>query len=273
MGSCPVSSPEILDRQTPASRAVASALGAGRFYDDGAERPEVAVARARQAGGYDPLRPETGIYAGIRYAGESDVDRMTPARSAEWARSTALLPWGEEKVARLRGAGVTVVRTQGEPPDPEGVAQIVRDGTDRVLKILRTRAELSLAREALFVTPSSNPRALFTPKDPLASAIVETEGEAGARTFAAGLTRARVELDGPGLLLVARTFDPSWHARVDGVPARLLRADGFLAALLLPPGTHDVELRYVNPLLALGGIVSALTALSLAAVLRRTRPR
>jgi hypothetical protein len=282
-GTCPVSAPEILERETPASRAVASALGGGRFYDDGAERAEVAVARAREAGGYDPLRPDTGIYAGIRYAGESDVDRMTPARSVEWTRSTALLPWGEEKVARLRAAGVTVVRTQGARPDPEGVAEIARTGTDRVLKILRTRAELSLAREAVFVAPSADPRALFVPKDPLASAIVEADGETGTRPFAPGRvevlslaphqTRARVELPGPGLLLVARTFDPSWRARVDGAPARLLRADGFLSALLVPPGTHEVELRYFNPLIALGGLVSALTALSLAAVLWLTRPR
>jgi hypothetical protein len=51
----------------------------------------------------------------------------------------------------------------------------------------------------------------------------------------------------------------------------VLRADGFLMAVPLPPGAHDVELRYVNPLLLYGALASALAAA--AAVLWIARAR
>src|SRR5262249_7597204 len=149
-GTMPVAPPEILRKETPESRAVRAALGTGRFYDDGAGRAEVAIGRSRDAGGYDPLRPDTALYAGVRYAGESDVDRMMPGRAVEWARTTANMLWGEEKAARLRAAGVSVIRTWAAPPDPPGVDEIARIGRDRILRLNGTRPELSLVASGLF---------------------------------------------------------------------------------------------------------------------------
>jgi hypothetical protein len=46
------------------------------------------------------------------------------------------------------------------------------------------------------------------------------------------------------LLVLTRTWDPGWRARVDGVPVPHLRADLALLAVVLPPGEHRVELTY-----------------------------
>ena len=76
--------------------------------------------------------------------------------------------------------------------------------------------------------------------------------------------RLRVRVEPPGgLLVVARTFDPSWKARVDGAPVPSRRVDGFLTAVPVPAGEHEVVLSYENRLLAAG---AAVTLLALAAV-------
>ncbi|MBK6405202.1 MAG: YfhO family protein [Holophagales bacterium] len=46
------------------------------------------------------------------------------------------------------------------------------------------------------------------------------------------------------LLVLTRTWDPGWIARVDGVPAPVLRAQLALLAVLVPPGEHRVEITY-----------------------------
>jgi hypothetical protein len=46
------------------------------------------------------------------------------------------------------------------------------------------------------------------------------------------------------LLVLTRTWDPGWSARIDGVPVPLLRAHLALLALVLPAGDHRVELTY-----------------------------
>ncbi len=60
---------------------------------------------------------------------------------------------------------------------------------------------------------------------------------------------ATVEHDGPCDLVLARTFDPGWHARIDDGPVRpVFRADvGFQAVRLEGSGTHRVRLLYRTP--------------------------
>ncbi|PYT07792.1 MAG: hypothetical protein DMF49_07080 [Acidobacteria bacterium] len=65
-----------------------------------------------------------------------------------------------------------------------------------------------------------------------------------------------------GWLVLAENFDPDWRAAVDGRPAPVYRAYGFLRALPLPAGAHEVSLEY-RPRSLLAGTC----ALVLAAVL------
>jgi hypothetical protein len=47
-----------------------------------------------------------------------------------------------------------------------------------------------------------------------------------------------------GILVLRDTFDPSWHATVDGMPAEIVRANGLHRAVALPPGPHVIRFSY-----------------------------
>jgi hypothetical protein len=230
-GTCPAGPPDLYGKETPAVALVEKETGHGRFYDDGADDAPTVARRTREAGGLDLLRPATGVAFGIRYAGENDVDRMTAAASVRFARETAGLAWGEEKVARLRRLGVAIVRTPAAPPDPVGVVELGRFGGDRILRIGGAREEFALL-------PTGGGRV--------------TVGERNAN-----LTRLEVHVALPAAVLsVSRTFDPNWRARLDGKELALRPADGFLTTADVPKGDHEIVLRYENPAFGAGGALS-----------------
>jgi len=67
-------------------------------------------------------------------------------------------------------------------------------------------------------------------------------------------------------LLVAETWFPDWHATVDGVPAEVLRGQGALLSVVLPPGAERVQLTFSSASYRKGILVSFL-ALALALAL------
>ncbi len=73
--------------------------------------------------------------------------------------------------------------------------------------------------------------------------------------------RYGVELDGSGLLVVRASWARGWHARVDGKPVPVWRANGRHRAVALAAGSHEVEWHYEPPGLRLGlGIMLAALA-------------
>jgi hypothetical protein len=114
-----------------------------------------------------------------------------------------------------------------------------------------------------------------TPIDPLREALLTEADAAGAtlptdgRASEANVVRlepglVEVRAEGPGLLVVAESWDPGWSAELDDHPAPLLRANHAQMALTLAPGLHRAVLRYrtpgLAPGLALGGVGLALLA-------------
>jgi hypothetical protein len=77
-----------------------------------------------------------------------------------------------------------------------------------------------------------------------------------------------------GWLLVADRWAPGWNAWVDGIPADVLRANGSARAVPLPPGLHQVDLRFQPRSWPVGLAVTGagLALFALAAVLGRRRP-
>lgn len=82
-----------------------------------------------------------------------------------------------------------------------------------------------------------------------------------------------VKTSKPQLLLLTIPYSDGWSARVDGEPAKLLRADTAFMAIDLPAGEHRIELRYMTPGLVQGALVSAagLACLVVLAVVLRRR--
>lgn len=263
--------------KAPAEAAAAlAAAGTGRFYADGADDVARATALARERDGLDPLRPITAAAWGLRYGGDNDVDRMSPAGAVSMQAALARMPWSEEKLRRLRALGVTAARTDA-PADPAGVREAARFGSARLVSIDGARPEQLFVARASFAPPGAFPPA---PADPLAEAVLEGAGAPVA--FGSGtvevvertnhVRRLRVHVGPPGgLLVVARTFDPCWKARVDGAAVESLRADGLLTALRVPVGAHEVVLSYENGLLRAGVAISLFALAAALLLLLRSR--
>ena len=76
-----------------------------------------------------------------------------------------------------------------------------------------------------------------------------------------------------GVVLVRQTYDPDWHAKVDGHSVRVLPADYVDQGIPVPPGHHVISLTYDDPWVGRGLIGSgvALALLVGAAVGLRQR--
>jgi len=58
----------------------------------------------------------------------------------------------------------------------------------------------------------------------------------------------RIELDasasGPALLVLSELFYPGWRAKIDGREAKILKVDGALRGVLIPPGKSHISMDY-----------------------------
>lgn len=66
-----------------------------------------------------------------------------------------------------------------------------------------------------------------------------------------------------GLLVVSRLDFPGWRATVDGKGATIARVNGAMMGVVVPRGTHRVELKYRPRSLLVGAVVSLLGLLAL----------
>ncbi|MFI5180228.1 MAG: hypothetical protein ACHQPI_02430 [Thermoanaerobaculia bacterium] len=274
-GTLPAGPPGLFSTRTPDVGRVAEESMRGRFFDDRADDRATGVRRTLEGRGFDPLRAAAGVFWGIPYALENDVDRMTPPESVGAVFEAESLPWGEEKVTRLREAGVAVVRTAATPLDPPGVEEIARIGSggDRIMRIVPTRPEFLFAAEAVVARNAHAARRLIRSnlRDPLRSAVIEVPGvpessRAGGAGTAEVVARSnrrvalQVTVSPPvGILVTTRSFGAEWTAAMDGRPLPLFRCDGYLTAAFVPPGEHRIDFEYDTGPFLRGGIVSALS--------------
>jgi hypothetical protein len=94
--------------------------------------------------------------------------------------------------------------------------------------------------------------------------------QASQRSHSAHL---RVRSAGNALLVCSITRHKYWRATIDGRPAELLPVNVAYQALRVPPGLHEIDLQYENPLVRWFGMVSLVTLLVvLIAAIRGPRP-
>jgi hypothetical protein len=82
-----------------------------------------------------------------------------------------------------------------------------------------------------------------------------------------------VRASGPGLLVVAESWDPGWSARVDGTPARVLRVNHAQMGIPLEAGVHRVVLEHRVRGLVAGVACAAAALVGLGLVLWRVGER
>jgi uncharacterized membrane protein YfhO len=151
--------------------------------------------------------------------------------------------------------------------------QLPRDGKEKVLLAVAVLDPTNLgAVEGLKLVTASDLEKEFT-----ASSIppIIQQRRAGAlylSSFAQSRLAGDVRLEQDGIVVLQTPFNSGWRAFQDGRPISVVRADVGLLALPIKAGQHRVELRYRNPWLITGGVISGVAALLLVILLWR-KPR
>ena len=90
----------------------------------------------------------------------------------------------------------------------------------------------------------------------------------GARELA-NTTEIEVESSGDAFLVLASTHHKYWHAAIDGRATAITETNVAFQGVAVPRGRHRIELRYRNPLIAVGGGVTALALVALGLAWKR----
>jgi hypothetical protein len=188
------------------------------------------------------------------------------------------------RVLDLLGAGLVVLSDPVDDAAVRGRLEEVRREPFAVYRNPHALPRLFVAPEARVATDAMAALALVNDArvDLRRTVVLEgaaaaspngasVDGEVTTLSYAPGRVRARTTCGASCWLVLTETFAPGWHARVDGTPAPVLRADRALVAIAVPAGTHDVELDYRPRSVLVGAPVSLLVLCVLGAVALRAR--
>ena len=263
----------------PTTLVLADTARGGPVFHEPHWSGRAAAAAAIDAGGYDPSLPLTGVFHGLSFAGNNEVDRMGPVHAVAWAAVTAQLPWSERRLARLRAAGTTAILTLEDLDGLPGVERVPTAGLRRVYRVLAPRPPVYAPPEAVSVPDRKMVEDALARTEPLRTTVLV--GAAPATTAMPRILgydlrnplheSIDVESAGPGLLVRARTFDPDFVAEAGGRPLPTRLADGMFTAIEVPAGRSRIELRYRNPAVTRGFLLSGLGVVLLGAALLASR--
>jgi hypothetical protein len=136
---------------------------------------------------------------------------------------------------------------------------------------------------AALTRPDFDPRAAVLLEDPASPALPPSPapgalaGEVRVVSLTPNRVVVRAACSRPAYLVLSEAFYPGWHARLDGAPVPLYRADYLFRAVHLPPGDHEVVFTFwprpYTVALAGSGLAAGLIVAGLLAGVRlRRRP-
>ena len=91
-------------------------------------------------------------------------------------------------------------------------------------------------------------------------------GKTSVLEYSPGYIKVRTDADRTALLVVAESWYPGWRGQIDGKPADVLRANYLSQGVVIPEGTHTIELNYAPGAFKYGILLSALGLLGLFAL-------
>jgi hypothetical protein len=247
-------------------------------FGSGETHPELPPTYAKLARvQVEELIPATGAPFGVRYLFDEDPDgsygwvnriagevltasgpaeraRLLSAFGARWILASAgeVLP-GYRAVTGFSVAGRRLELHEAISPTPE-----IR-WASRELRRPSLSGSLELVRSDLF-RPASD---VVLPGREMGRPAAAAPARVAVRTLRPDRAVADVDAPSAGHLLFSRTFFPSWEASVDGVPARVLLANGRDLGIAVPAGRHRVEISW-NATPFRSGVVLQLLALVVA---------
>ena len=251
------------------------------------DRPDVRFRVAhKQAEILESFRGPGGAFQGHRYrcvlplGGRFYVDGFSLERANDWgalvvsraglfdAASRRSYPVSlpaafVSDTDRLREVATTPAVRLFEVVDSPGLARVVSqvrtlESDELVLEALREPKARGIDpyREAVATRRDAGGLSLATGSAPSPGAVVVGEADA----------RFDVRAEGPGLLVLAESWDRGWSLRLDGHRGHLFRVEHARMGVALGPGTHVVELQYEPPGFRLGLTLAGLGAVLLAIV-------
>ena len=83
------------------------------------------------------------------------------------------------------------------------------------------------------------------------------------------LNSVDVEIDiaAAGLLVMSDAYYPGWEAQLDGQPTTIYPTNGVMRGVFIPAGTHYLRFQFDPPLLKAGGILAALSLLTICGII------
>ena len=225
----------------------------------------------RSANGYVPLGLAPKVYTAA--VGSMTYEGNVPDTTPIWApgghlldllRVTTILfdpnatdpPPGADAVLAFAGsAGGGLVRYEHQPALPD--AFIV--GTTRV----EARGQILSAVDGIGAWDPSSVGLLESGCGRCPTGRPGTAGQVVEERWTDQQVSAEVVDTRSGLLILSQAWFPGWTASVDGRPAPVVRADGLLQGVPVPPGDHQVTLSYHPPGLRWGVLLTALTTTAL----------
>lgn len=268
---------------SPLSSAIARERGGGRLLDM-TPPPHAAFwtvfpyYRSVRLGigrvdGYTPVN----FTAYARY-----LDRMsgTPGPLPRWSLGADAI--ASPGMLSLLGAGIVLspsprdeagLALLGEFADVPAYRQFLGGEVEPRVFLYRNRNRLPRAWlvPGSSAAPGGDEWAALSSLDPFAEALVEK----GARVFsggepfrtapiarcAPGLLELRVETVREAYLCTREIWAPGWDAADNGRRREVARVNGIFCGVYLPPGPHDIRLRYTPPGLRAGVLISLGTLL------------
>ncbi|HEX7617055.1 MAG TPA: hypothetical protein VF554_17475 [Thermoanaerobaculia bacterium] len=230
--------------------------------------------------GRESLLPAYASLFGVGYQFEVDYDLSLSAEAFEWTRLlSGAVPQTPPLAMRfLRGVGVSAI-VRSERGEDGRYRPILEQITDPVPPY-RFAGRLVASPDARAVF-----KRLLDDGFPVDTAYVDEAVPGVSPVPAAGRILAvddrpsglfldvEVEGPGPGFLMLYRLREAVEEATLDGRPARVSRVAFGFAGLAVPPGHHAVRLRPDTRWVKIGAMISAATALALAAALLVPRSR
>ena len=86
--------------------------------------------------------------------------------------------------------------------------------------------------------------------------------------FSHNKIKGHIEVDANTMMFFSIPFDDGWHAYVNGEEKALKKVDYGFTGLMLEPGMHHIELKYIPPMSRAGWIGFALGLIALVGLLR-----
>lgn len=235
------------------------------FTQDQADWPALLLGRAIPLGLHDALG-----YSPIQVPRYWAFIRATNRLPVFYNAAVVQVPSLED--IRLLGVDWLIVH-EGQPLPPDLTGEVIaRERGYELVELDGAEPRVSVVDSWTIVEDGAAALAAVTTRgfDPAATAVIEEDPEllpeplavhqatASADEESPEDVRIAVQTTRPSLVVVRTAWEEGWTATVDGEPARVLIADGFLQGVPVPSGTHEIRLTYREPAIARGLAASAL---------------